>query len=247
MTVEIDAMAKDVLRALRLVWRDDPPTLAEDSAATAARAALAELRNRWEKRFAELGSVWGKKFTRDTFGGADRTLRASLKRAGITVEFKMTSAEREAFAATLNEQVNLIRSIPTECLTDVASIVAVSVQTGRDLGPLAKALEERFGLTRERAALIAHDQNNKATATITRVRQQELGIVQARWLHSAGGKVPRPEHVAFSNGTHRGENHGPFYDVAKGAFLDGKWVWPGTEINCRCVSISVLPGMGGGE
>jgi uncharacterized protein with gpF-like domain len=65
------------------------------------------------------------------------------------------------------------------------------------------------------------------------VRQKELGITKAIWVHSGGGKHPRPEHVAFS---------GKEYDVEKGAYLEGKWTWPGFEINCRCTSRSVIPG-----
>ena len=42
----------------------------------------------------------------------------------------------------------------------------------------------------------------------------EAGITKARWLHSAGGKTPRPEHVAFSGKT---------YDIATGADVEGRW------------------------
>lgn len=246
LVAEIDRMERDVVRTIGMVWRDDPPRMAQDaSPAAALRAALASLRRRWEKGFADLAESWGRRFAGKAVDGADRSLRAALKKAGFTVEFTMTPQVRDVFAATLNEQVSLIRSIPEQCLTQVASMVNVAVQTGHDLGTLTKGLEKQFGVSRHRAALIARDQSSKATATITRARQQELGINRAKWLHSAGGKVPRPEHVAFSKGTHRGGNHGPFYDVAKGAFLEGKWTWPGVEINCRCVSIPVIPGQGG--
>jgi uncharacterized protein with gpF-like domain len=108
------------------------------------------------------------------------------------------------------------------------------VQAGRDLGYLSKELQDRYGITKRRAALIARDQNNKATAVITRVRQQELGVTECVWLHSHGGKHPRPSHVAADNKK---------YDVSKGMFLDGKWTWPGVEVNCRCVARAVIPGL----
>ncbi len=94
-------------------------------------------------------------------------------------------------------------------------------------------MEETYGVTKRRAAFIARDQNNKATAVFERTRHVEIGVTEAIWLHSAGGKVPRPEHVAFS---------GKKYDIRKGAYLEGKWTWPGVEINCRCVSKPVIPG-----
>lgn len=241
---ELAKMQADVLRTLSLIYEDDPPELAADeSPAAALRQAIEMLKRRWRDRFDDLAQTWSRKFTADATIHADRSLSRALREAGFTVKFRMTAAAQDVFTATVAEQVNLIRSIPEQCLTQVQSLVTESVQTGRDIGFLAKAVQEQFGVSKRRAATIARDQNAKATATIARVRQQELGVTTARWLHSAGGHHPRPEHVAFSKGTHHGANHGPFYEVAKGAYLEGKWVWPGSEINCRCVAVSVIPGL----
>jgi len=164
-------------------------------------------------------------------------MRASLKKSGMSVQFKMTAAQNDAMQATIGEQVGLIKSIASEHLSDVEGIVMRSVTTGRDLQQLKSDLLARYDITKKRASLIARDQNNKATATLTRTRQIGLGITKARWLHSAGGKHPRPSHVAFSEG----RNGGPFYDIQKGAFIDGEFLLPGQAINCRCLSVSVLP------
>jgi uncharacterized protein with gpF-like domain len=116
-------------------------------------------------------------------------------------------------------------------------MVMRSVQTGRDLGRLAKDLQKQFGVTKRRAALIARDQNNKATASMTRVRQVQLGITEAIWVHSGAGKHPRPTHVKAGRDSVR-------YDVSKGWFdPDAKqWIWPGILVNCRCVSKPVIKG-----
>jgi SPP1 gp7 family putative phage head morphogenesis protein len=112
-----------------------------------------------------------------------------------------------------------------------------SVARGRDLGGMTKEMEERYGITRRRAALISRDQNNKATAIITRVRQRELGITEAIWLHSSAGKHPRPSHVAMN---------GKRYLIAEGMEDpdEGRKILPGELVNCRCVSRSVIPGPG---
>jgi uncharacterized protein with gpF-like domain len=91
-----------------------------------------------------------------------------------------------------------------------------------------------FARTRRRAAFIARDQNSKANATIQRVRQQSIGITQAIWCHSHGGKDKRPSHVAA--GAEK-----LVYEIDKGAYLDGEWVWPGTAPNCKCFSRPILP------
>jgi SPP1 gp7 family putative phage head morphogenesis protein len=151
----------------------------------------------------------------------------------VTVEFKMSPAMNDVFQATVTENVSLIKSIPSQYFTDVEGLVMRSVQRGGDLSGITDELEKRYGITRRRAAFIARDQNNKANATFTRVRQQELGVTEAIWLHSAGGKEPRPSHVAFSGKT---------YNIREGALIDGKRIWPGELPNCRCVSRPVVPG-----
>jgi uncharacterized protein with gpF-like domain len=92
-------------------------------------------------------------------------------------------------------------------------------------------------VTKRRAALISRDQNNKATAVITRVRQQELGVAEAIWVHSTAGKTPRPTHVKAGRERVR-------YAIAEGWYdpHEKKNVWPGELINCRCVSRAVIPG-----
>ncbi|ELR7719768.1 phage head morphogenesis protein, partial [Salmonella enterica] len=37
--------------------------------------------------------------------------------------------------------------------------------------------------------------------------------------------------------------NGKRFDLRKGMFLDGKWVLPGEEINCKCGWEAVIPGL----
>lgn len=231
------AMQRDTERTVRAQWRRNTPELAEDiSPAAALRAMMGRLARKWTARFADLAETVGRKFGHDAVGLTDRAFAAALRKAGFTVKFQMTAAANDVMQATIGEQVSLIKSIPAEYLTDVQGSVMRSVQMGGDLGSLTAEIEQKYGIAHRRAALIARDQNNKATASITRVRQQELGITQAIWLHSGGGKVPRPTHVA---------NNGKPYIIADG-WLDpavGKRIWPGELISCRCVSKAIIPGL----
>jgi len=219
-------------------YRANTPELAQDaSPAMDLRNRMRQLTRQWQKRFDVLAQEMAEYFTTKTAERVDGAMRASLKKSGMSVQFKMTAAQNDAMQATIGEQVGLIKSIASEHLSDVEGIVMRSVTTGRDLQQLKSDLLARYDITKKRASLIARDQNNKATATLTRTRQIGLGITKARWLHSAGGKHPRPSHVAFSEG----RNGGPFYDIQKGAFIDGEFLLPGQAINCRCLSVSVLP------
>lgn len=231
----IRQMQASVSAAVARAWRNRPPVLAQDEGPAAALEDLMDrLSREWERRFAEFAEGEGRRFSRDAVAQTDRAFAANLRRIGFTVEFKMTRAAQDVLTATIAEQVNLIRSIPSEYLTQVQGIVMRGAQLGRDMHHIAEALQHQFGVTQRRAAIIARDQSNKATASITRARQSELGIKEAIWLHSAGGKQPRRSHVA---------NSGKRYNIETGWFdPDEKvWCWPGTLINCRCVSRSIIP------
>jgi uncharacterized protein with gpF-like domain len=96
----------------------------------------------------------------------------------------------------------------------------------------AEGIKALYPVTANRAVLIARDQTNKATAVITRTRQIELGLKEALWVHSGGGKTPRPSHMRAN---------GERYKIAEGCVIDGVPIQPGELINCRCVSRPILP------
>lgn len=233
-----DAMHRSVTRYVLAQYRETPPELAQDarSPARSLQREIAELGRRWLDRFDQAAPELAAWFSQAVADRSDAALAATLRNAGISVKFQMSAAVRDVVEASLAEQVNLIKSIPAEYLGRVEGMVNRSVMIGRDVGGLARDLEEAFGITKRRAATIARSQNSMATATVHRARQQELGITTAGWLHSGAGKHPRPSHVAHSGKT---------YDVAKGWFdPDARvWTWPGVLPGCRCVSKAIIPGL----
>lgn len=235
----IDEMNASLDYWLLARWHEDPPTLALDESWFAAlRRTMDTLGKRWEKRFAEAAPKFAGYFAQSVAARSTGSLRSIMRDAGVTVDFRQSPPVRAALGAIVEENVSLIKSIAEEHLAAIRGVVMRGVTQGRDLHHISKELRETFDVPRKRAALIARDQNNKASAAILRIRQAEAGIQRARWVHSTAGKHPRPEHVAFS----KGQLGGPLYDVAKGAYLEGVWTWPGVEINCRCVSRPVIPG-----
>jgi hypothetical protein len=235
----IDEMNASLHHWLAARWRTDPPTLAlDESWFGALRRTMRELGQRWEQRFADAAPRFADYFATRAADRSTSKLREIMRDAGISVEFKQSAPVRAALGAIVDENVGLIRSIASEHLSAVNGIVMRGVAQGRDLHFISRELRDLFDVPKHRAALIARDQNNKATAAILRIRQQEADITHAVWVHSTAGKVPRPEHVAFA----AGKLGGPTYAVVKGAYLEGKWTWPGVEINCRCVSRPIIPG-----
>jgi SPP1 gp7 family putative phage head morphogenesis protein len=232
----IKEMHDSLIYWLRAGYRkNEPEALALDSTpATRLNFIMKRLAARWTKRFDQLAPDLAASFGKAATERSDASLRAALKRGGMTVKFTLTPAARDALDAVVAENVGLIRSIASEHLSDVQGILMRSVARGRDLGGMTKELEERYGITRRRAANIARDQNSKATAIIQKTRMQELGIKEALWQHSSAGRHPRPSHVAVN---------GQRYDVAKGMLIDGEFIHPGEPINCRCVARAIIPGI----
>lgn len=216
-----------------LVEDYDEDEFAKDaSPVNALVSAMRSLRAKWLARFDALAPELARIFVGAAAGRSDIQLRNALRNAGMTVKFQLTPSQANILQATVQENVSLIKSIPEQYLSDVEGMVMRSAVQGRDTGALTAALEKRYGITRRRAATIARDQNNKITGALQANRQAELGL-KAIWMHSAGGKTPRPSHVA---------NNGKQYDPAEGWYdPDAKeWIWPGTLINCRCTSRTVV-------
>lgn len=198
-------------------------------------AAMDEMAATWQSNFDSAAEDVANHFAKSAAKRSDWTLVSALKKKGFAVEFQTTPAMRDVMGATVDANVALIKSIPQKYLGNVRGAVMRSVQEGRDLAPLAKYLEEQRGVTKRRAAFIALDQNNKATAALTRVRRMEIGLTKAVWKHSHAGKTPRPTHL---------KNDGNEFDVETGWYdpHEGKHIQPGELINCRCVSIPIVPG-----
>jgi uncharacterized protein with gpF-like domain len=247
----IDEMQKSIAWWIKAAYRAKPPKMAQDasedggagsfygmSPARAMQAAMKDLRKRWERRFDEAAPELARYFATKVKDRADGALTAILKKAGFAIEFKLTATMNDVLQATIAENVSLIRSIAAEHLTEVEGLVMRSVQQGRDLGYLSQELQARYGITKRRAALVSRDQNNKATAAITRVRHTELGIAEAEWKHSGAGKHPRPSHL-------KADRDGVVYKVSEGWYDPdvGKRIWPGELINCRCVARPIIPGL----
>lgn len=234
----IDEMANSLLYWLKAAYRADEPAAIDLGAdALPLQNAFDKLARRWLRRFDTLSEQLSEWFATSVENRVDRTMKADMRKAGFTVKFQQSPAMREAVDAVIAENVALIRSIGAQHLEGVQVALSQSIATGRDLASLTEHLTKRVGVTKRRAALIARDQTNKATATMVRTRALENGITRARWQHSAGGKTPRPEHVKASRDR-------LVFDMTDGVnFENGEGtVWPGTAINCRCVAIPIIPG-----
>lgn len=232
----IEDMNKSVMYWLSADYKANPPAMAADaSPASILRATMRKMARRWIRQFDDVANKWAERFADRTLKATDGSLMAELKKVGFAVKFTMGADMRDALDSVIAENVNLIKSIPQKYLTDVEGSVMRSVQAGRDLKAMQDDLLSKYDISKRRAAFIARDQNNKATAVMSKARRLSLGINEAIWVHSGGGVHPRESHVKAGKDKLR-------YDVAKGALIDGEHIMPGELPSCRCTSRAVIPG-----
>ena len=242
---QLDKLITEMIQSydywLHAAYKKDPPVVAQDAKRGLLKRlgpklkiekTLTALGNRWQAKFDEMSENIADIFALGMQKTSDTAFASALKDAGWTVKFKMDTASRNILKATIAENVSLIKSIPSQYATEVNGIVMRAYTRGRDLSQMSDELRSRYGVTKRRAALISRDQSAKATSAMHTNRQIEMGITKAIWQHSSAAKVPRVDHV---------KAHGKEYDVAKGCYIGGEYIFPGQLINCGCTSKSILP------
>lgn len=250
-------MSNSVIHWISASYRANEPKMAQDALpAEELRRSVRRLARRWQKQFDEAAPLLAAYFAQAANKRTASQLQTILRNGGFTIQFTMSPEARDVMRASINEQVSLIKSIPQKYFTDVEGAVMRSVQNGHDLKTLVDQLGPKVDLarirmgrkpgesdkslaarTQRRAIFIAKDQTRKMTARLTRVRQTEIGIFEAEWVHTGGAHEPRPTHVAASKRKQR-------YDIRVG-WLDpavGKYIFPGELPGCGCVSRSIIPG-----
>lgn len=137
------------------------------------------------------------------------------------------SGRLRTFAA---ENAALIKTIPTQALSQIEALTLRAVQAGTRHEEIATAIEERFEVAESRAALIARDQVQKLAAAVDRDRQEGLGVTRFTWRTALDERV-RDSHA---------ELDGEVFSWDALPMVDGELAYPGSPINCRCVADPVL-------
>jgi hypothetical protein len=203
---------------------------------------LARLRAYWSKYFDDFAGKLAEQATEKWYADNANSWQGKLKRAGFDIKMQLTPSQKLILKAKVPENVALIRSIQEQYHTDIEGIVLRNFTAGRDLSTMADQIKAKGQVPTRRAAFIARDQSNKASAQMNGARQRELNLKFATWVHSSAGKEPRHSHVTAGREQF-------VFDTQKGIdFGDGfGFVLPGEAINCRCTSRSIIPALGRGD
>ncbi len=181
------------------------------------------LLGKWTNKLNALSDQVAELFVTKSVHNYDNQLKKHLRKAGFTVRLQMSPYTEEMLKAAMGENVGLIKSIGVQYLGKVEQAVWASVKGGFDLGTLSQELQHAYGVTKNRADLIARDQGAKANAVIEQARRKELGITKAIWKKSTGGKTHREDHEKAD---------GTVFEVDKGCLISGEYILPAEKINC---------------
>lgn len=131
-----------------------------------------------------------------------------------------------------------IKSIPTETLGRMQNIILDGYRQGMTIRDLTKLIQEEYGTTRHRAAMLARDQVATLNAQITKLQQQDAGVTHYRWSDSRDSRV-RDCHRAL-NGKVFSWDEPPemWYETkSRGRVYTGRRCHPGEDYCCRCIAI----------
>ena len=232
----IDEMQAEVKADIMANYKAQSNAVAMDGFSDWLGHSMDYLLGKWTNKLNALSDQIADLFVTKTVHNYDKQLKKHLRNAGFTVRLQMSPYTEEMLKAAIGENVGLIKSIGTQYLGKVEQSVWASVKGGFDLGTLAEELRHSYGVTKNRAALIARDQGAKANAVIEQARRKELGITKAIWKSSIAGKTHRADHAKANNQE---------YDVEKGCLISGRYIHPAEEVNCKCYSLAVIDGIVG--
>lgn len=224
---------------LRAEYRKMEPVVVGDALFGDLRRKMSSLATTCKRKFNEKADALAKWFAEKIRSFTTRNLQNQMNQnnlapLGFDLEFKYHSQqERVIFQSIVEQNVNLIKSISSEHLTQVQGIVLRGIESGHDLGRVTEELTKSFGVTERRAAMIARDQTAKATNNLTRQRLLDYGVTKGKWMHTSSGKTYRDSHV---------EMDGEIYDLTEGCYDPdyGAHIQPAELVNCHCLCVPVI-------
>jgi SPP1 gp7 family putative phage head morphogenesis protein len=129
-----------------------------------------------------------------------------------------------------SDNVNLIKSIHADLFESVEVIVRDGFRGGDRNATITKAIKERFGVTRNKAKLLARDQISKMNGQLERLTAKENGVKKYIWHTNFDGRE-RPDHAKLDGEVFSWDK--PPITVTTGK-RSGERNHPGEDIQCRC-------------
>ncbi len=237
---------KEVTRLFRSTTAKNYYYAMDDSIASQARILLNQLTLEFESLFGRKSKPLSEEMVNKSNYSSRYDLKRSLKKltGGLTLSTNiLTTTLKEVVKGAVNENVNLIKSIPSKYLDQIKGAVTRSITTGNGLEDLVPAIQKYNGMTERRARNIALDQTRKVYNSINAERVKSYGVMRFEWVHSGGGHKPRPHHLYTLNGQIFSYSREIPYEEGGLPVIDldtEERGIPGQLPNCGCTMIPVI-------
>lgn len=206
------------------------------SIAIQAREMLNLLTMKFDSLYSRHAGIMARRMVGQVDAQSQATLMRSFKKITGELTLKVSDispALRNIFEASISENVDLIKSIPSQYLDRIKGAVNRSITGTGGIGPLMDKIKKYGGMSERRSRNIALDQTRKAYQAVGIERTKAAGIKKGIWIHTGGTKEPRELHKGYN---------GKEFNLAEGAPIGdkGQNVIPGEEPFCRCTFSPVV-------
>jgi SPP1 gp7 family putative phage head morphogenesis protein len=151
----------------------------------------------------------------------------------IMDDYYMGEFYREALNVWIEDNVNLIKTIPKDSLGRMKEIVQEGFKTGKTATSIVKEIQRTYGIEKRHARLIARDQTAKLHGQLAKAQQTDAGVNEYIWSTSGDSRV-RERHRELNGKRFRWDDP-PVVDTKT-----GRRAHPGEDYQCRCVALPVF-------
>jgi SPP1 gp7 family putative phage head morphogenesis protein len=249
MLILIERMEKDVGRELvKLAKSPEAKAYSKQSMsdgvamdmgtfAALQKKVMNALFKKWTKVFNQVAKPWSETLITKTDKASKQGIKNStedLPLNSVIAANAIPPALKQSIRTSINENVELIKSLPNKYLTDLkGDMDRLITGTGASMeyiqDQIARNMINRNGQIERRARNIATDQVRKVYADMNNSRLQKAGITHFEWRHRGGSKEPRPLHLHKLNGNIYAYNDPPVIDERT-----GQRGLPSQLPNCKC-------------
>jgi len=138
-----------------------------------------------------------------------------------------------------------IKKLRDDTLQQFTSSTLRSMAEGKGLPEILSQFDDLVETRRGQAKMVARTQISTFNSLTTKARAQNLGIKSARWRTSEDERVRGNPSGRYPNAVpSHFKLNGVEFDLSKGALINGRFLLPGVDYNCRCDYDLIIPKMG---
>jgi len=196
--------------------------------------AMMKILNDYSKLLTPWAKLQSQKLLGETLKriNSDKLYKEQSKKMGSLISKEINETETGFLTMNLmNEQVELIKSIPLEAGERAQKLAIENLSGSRRAEEIAAELRKTTKVTENRAVLIARTETARANTYLNLARATSIGSKKYIWRTSGDADVRE---------SHKKMNGKEFFWNKPPTLEDGMTGHPGTFPNCRCYAEPIL-------